>query len=162
MIELVRCDDRLIHGQCIVRVLGDFGIQRIIGVDDFTATNPVLKRIYGMAVPPQVEGGIFTTEEAVEQVRQHIDSRDRTLLLFKSPLAALTLFQKVEGLPRHLNVGPMSSRKNARKATMYAYLTDEEIEALDALTELGVRVYFNQTSDQRTEEWSRIKAALKV
>jgi len=37
MIKLVRCDDRMIHGQCIVRVIGDFQIERIIGVDNFTA-----------------------------------------------------------------------------------------------------------------------------
>ena len=27
MIKLVRCDDRMIHGQCIVRILADFAIE---------------------------------------------------------------------------------------------------------------------------------------
>ena len=162
MIELIRCDDRMIHGQCIVRVLGDFSIERIIGVDDFTASNPVLKKIYGMAVPPQIRGDIFTTAEAAEQIRQHLQSSERTLVLTKTPHTALTLFHLVEDLPKALNIGPMSSRKNTKKATMYAYLTETEIEAIDAMSDMGVRVYFNQTRDQRTEEWIRVKASMKV
>jgi len=55
----------------------------------------------------------------------------------------------------------MSSRKNSKKATMYAYLTAEEITALDQLSDSGVRVYFNQVIDQKSEEWSDIKSKLK-
>lgn len=162
MIELIRCDDRMIHGQCIVRILSDFGIERIIGVDDFTAANPVLKKIYGMAVPPQIHGDIFTTAEAAEQIRQYLNSAEKTLVLTKTPQTALTLFQLLDGLPKALNIGPMSSRPNTKKATLYAYLTDADIEAIEAMAGLGVHVYFNQTKDQRTEEWTRVKASMRI
>lgn len=39
-ITVLRCDDRLIHGQCIVKVLNDYKIDYIILVDAFTASNP--------------------------------------------------------------------------------------------------------------------------
>ena len=43
MISLVRCDDRLIHGQCMTVIVKAYDIQEIIVVDQFTATNAVLE-----------------------------------------------------------------------------------------------------------------------
>ena len=161
MIKLVRSDDRMIHGQCIVRILGDFKIKRIIGVDDFTANNAMLKKIYQMAIPPQITSGIYTTEEAAAEITLHISDNENTLVLVKNPLTALALFRAVADLPKALNIGPLSSRKNTRKATMYAYLSDEEITALDEMAGMGIRVYFNQINDQNTEEWENVKARIK-
>ena len=161
MIKLVRCDDRMIHGQCIVRVLSDFNIKCIIGVDDFTAGNAVLKNIYKMAIPPQIKGGIYSTKEAISEIPQYCAGTENTLVLVKNPQTALTLFQALDGIPKELNVGPMSSRKNAKKATMYAYLTEEEVMALNEMAGMGIRVYFNQTIDQKTEEWESLRASIK-
>ena len=157
----MRCDDRMIHGQCIVRVLKDFRIERIIGVDNFTAGNAALKSIYKMAMPPQTTGGIYTEEEAIHEIEEHITSGENTLLLVKAPRTALNLFRELDGIPRELNIGPMSSRKNTGKATMYAYLSDEEIADIDEMSAMGVRVYFNQTIDQKTEEWEKVKSRMK-
>jgi len=151
----------MIHGQCIVRVLKDFKIERIIGVDNFTAGNAVLKSIYKMAMPPQTAGGIYTEEEAIHEIREHITSGESTLLLVKAPQTALNLFRELDGIPRELNIGPMSSRKNTQKATMYAYLSGDEIAAIEEMSLMGVRVYFNQTVDQKTEEWEKVKSRVK-
>jgi hypothetical protein len=43
---------------------------------------------------------------------------------------------------------------------MYAYLTKEEIGAIDEMASMGIRVYFNQTIDQKTEEWANVKSRL--
>ncbi len=161
MIKLIRCDDRMIHGQCIVRVIGDFKINRIIGVDDFTAGNDLLKNIYKLAMPPEVSGDVFTTRQAIEEIRKQLESSDQTLVLFKNPLSAVVAFQEITTLPKEFNIGPMSNRKDTKKATMYAYLNDEEITALNTLSDLGVRVYFNQVIDQKTEEWSDIRKNLR-
>ena len=64
-------------------------------------------------------------------------------------------------MPKELNIGPMSSRKNTKKATMYAYLTDEESAALDEMARMGIRVYFNQILEQKTEEWENVKTNMK-
>jgi len=151
----------MIHGQCIVRVLGDFKIERVIGVDDFTAGNAVLKRIYEMALPPHISGGVHTTSDALCLIGESISDNKNTLVLVKNPQTAHALYKESEALPKELNIGPMSSRKGAVKATMYAYLTDEEVSAVDEMTAMGVRVYFNQTIDQKTDEWTNLKASMK-
>ena len=58
MICLVRCDDRLIHGQCMTVIVKAYDIQEIIVVDEFTATNAILKTVFKTAVPPSMKADI--------------------------------------------------------------------------------------------------------
>ena len=41
MIVLARCDDRLIHGQCMTVIVQEYDIRSIIIVDNETAENPI-------------------------------------------------------------------------------------------------------------------------
>ena len=45
-VSLVRCDDRLIHGQVIVRVLKTFSITKIVVVDESIGSDAVMTNIY--------------------------------------------------------------------------------------------------------------------
>lgn len=67
-IVLLRCDDRLIHGQCIVRVLNDYKVDQIILVDAFTAANPIMENVYKMSVPSTVKLSLVdpASGEAIE------------------------------------------------------------------------------------------------
>ena len=60
----VRVDDRLIHGQTIVAWAPTLGIQEIVGVDDVSAKNAMLKSIMTMSVPKTYKTHIVTTDEA--------------------------------------------------------------------------------------------------
>ena len=62
----VRVDDRLIHGQTVVAWAPTLHIGEIIGVDDVSAANPMLKSILTMGVPKQYITHIVTTAEAME------------------------------------------------------------------------------------------------
>ena len=157
MITLIRCDDRLIHGQCIVRVLGDFNIEKIVIVDDFTASNQVLKNIFLLAVPPQAKAVIFSIEEVIPNLSQFIENDENVLLLMRSPTVALELFKSQPNLKNELNIGPISYRPDTKKVTTYAYLSKEEVDAVNQIVERRIRVYFNQTIDQKVIEFNEVK-----
>lgn len=158
MIKLIRCDDRLIHGQCMVRVINDFEIRRILIIDDFTASNPVLKSVFTSAVPPTVKAEVLSTAEAKEAVEAHLGDSENTLLLMRSPQVALRLFDEVPQLEKQLDIGPMSNRPKTTKVTEYAYLLPDEAAAIKALDAEGIRVYFNQVINQKTVEWKDVAA----
>ncbi|HAF61691.1 MAG TPA: PTS mannose/fructose/sorbose transporter subunit IIB [Anaerolineaceae bacterium] len=161
MITLIRVDDRLIHGQCIVRVLADFKIEKIVIVDDFTASNPVLKNVFLLATPPQAKSVIFSVEETKPNLLQFIENNENVLLLMRSPTVALELFKSHPQLKMELNIGPISYRPDTIKVTSYTYLSTEEIEAVNEIAERRVRVYFNQTIDQKIIEWNEVKNLLR-
>ena len=77
-ITVLRCDDRLIHGQCIVKVLNDYKIDYIILVDAFTASNPVMSNIYKMSVPPNVHLDVASAQSAIALIEQAEESSERT------------------------------------------------------------------------------------
>ena len=87
-ITVLRCDDRLIHGQCIVKVLNDYKIDYIILVDAFTASNPVMSNIYKMSVPPNVHLDVASAQSAIALIEQAEKSSERTLVLVKDRFGA--------------------------------------------------------------------------
>lgn len=158
-IALLRCDDRLIHGQCIVRVLRDYKIDHIILVDAFTAANPVMKSVYQMSVPSSVKISLMdpTAAETVGLIETASRDGSTTLVLVKDPVVALDLARKTVALPRALDIGPMSNRAGTRKATFFSFLLPAEEAACDGLAELGVRVYFQQVPGEKEIEWAEVK-----
>ena len=158
-ITLLRCDDRLIHGQCIVRVLNDYKVDRIILVDAFTAANPIMKNVYKMSVPASVKLLLVdpASEEAIELIGQAANDGSTTLVLVKDPIVALDLQKRTDALPKALDIGPMSNRGGTRKATYFSFLLPTEEEACDGLSELGVRVYFQQVPGEKEIEWSEVR-----
>ncbi len=160
MICLIRCDDRLIHGQCIFRVLNDYKVRRILLIDDMTASNPTLRNIYVLAAPPGVKTEVLTTQGAVEKITGAIKDDVSTLILFKHPGVALELYSGIDDLKKELNIGPMSNRSGTKKVTMFSHLTSEEIRDLEKLHEFGVRVYFQQVNDEKATEWKDVRKEL--
>lgn len=156
-IRILRCDDRLIHGQCIVKVLNDYKVEHIILVDAFTASNPVMCNIYKMSVPPSVHLDVYDAKGAVSAIEEAAAAAETTLVLVKDPIIAIELQQNTDKLPKELNIGPMSNRNDTKKKTYFSFLLEKECEACEKLMELGVRVYFQQVPGEKEIEWDEVK-----
>ena len=161
MINLVRCDDRLIHGQCMTKIVQHFFIKEIIVVDDFTANNSIMKLVFEKAVPPSMKARVYTIDNCIEKIREAINNETPTLILFKSPLVAKELYAKLEKLPKSLMVGPISKKTGGKEANFGTYLTKEEVEAVEHLVvEKKVDVYFQILPDQKRFGWDDVKVKL--
>ena len=147
----------MIYCECIVRVIQDGNIGRIILVDDFTAGTPVMANIYKMAVPPTVKIDVVSTADGPSVIERYADQKESVLVLVKDPCVALKLQKATDKLPKELNIGPMSNRNNTKKATFYSYLLPEEAEACRELTAMGIRVFFRQVPDEKEIEWTEVK-----
>ena len=79
------------------------------------------------------------------------------MVLVKDPIIALELQKNCTVLPKALNIGPMSNRRETIKATYFSFLLNSEREACDTLSEMGVRVYFQQVPGEKEIEWNDAK-----
>lgn len=156
-VSLVRCDDRLIHGQVIVRVLKTFSITKIVVVDESIGSDAVMTNIYRMSVPPGVELQTTKLSQAKEKIEQAIAASSNALILCRTPQVALGLFKNYPGLKKEFNIGPMSNRKGSIKATVFAYLLPEEVQDIEKIESMGIRVYFRQVADQDEVGWEQVK-----
>ena len=158
-IVLLRCDDRLIHGQCIVRVLNDYKVDQIILVDAFTAANPIMENVYKMSVPSTVKLSLVdpASGEAIELIERASADESSTLVLVKDPVVVLDLQKRTDSLPKSLDIGPMSNRAGTRKVTYFSFLLQAEEQACEGLSDFGVRVFFQQVPGEKAVEWSEVK-----
>ena len=157
MICLVRCDDRLIHGQCMTVIVKAYDIQEIIVVDEFTATNAILKTVFKTAVPPSMKADVFTVPNAIPKIQEALGNEVRTMVLMKSPVVYVELLKAMEELPKELNVGPMTKRKGSVSVHPAINLIAEEGEAVKEAVSMGAHVFFSQVPEQGRIEWDEVK-----
>lgn len=157
MIVLVRCDDRLIHGQCMTVIVKEYDIKEIIVVDNFTATNAVLKTVFRSAVPSTMKADVFTVTDSIPKIKEALTNDVRTMVLMKSPLVYVELLKAMDDLPKELNVGPMTNRKGSTSITPAINLMPDEAEAVKEAVGMGAHVYFRQVPEQPLVEWEQVK-----
>ena len=156
MIKLIRCDERLIHGQCMQFIVSDYSIKKIIVVDDITANNPILKSIFTSAAPKSIDVQVYSTSDSITDIKESLVDETSTLLLMKNPRTFVKLIEEVEDLPKQLNIGPQMA-KNGIKCVDYSTLHPEDFEACKQLTESGIRIYFNAIgASGTTVEWNTL------
>ncbi len=158
---IVRVDDRLIHGQTIVSWCPTLGIQEIIGIDNESAQNPLLKSIMTMGVPKQYKTHIVTIEEAAALLRE--DSGLKRLVIVKYP-SQLMAFQEFNESIEWIILGNMAKRSDTvhqlTGATGIFYLSDQDVEDIDTLTKQGFKVEFQQLPNTTKVSWETFKKSI--
>lgn len=162
MINLVRCDDRLIHGQCMTRIVQHYFIKEILVVDEFTATNPIMKMVFEKVVPPSMKAYVFTVQQSISKILEAMTNEVGTLILFRSPLVYKNLLEMIPDLPKIVNIGPVAKRNGSQEVNTGTYLTSEDFQVLDWLNQHGVELFFQVVPDQKKFGWEEAKKKYKL
>lgn len=166
MIKLIRCDERLIHGQTMQYVIPENQIEIVYIIDDIIAKNKILSTIYTKAVGSNIQCKVCSQNEFKEISRDVIHAEKTTLLIMKYPRIANELFKNVEDLPKELNIGAQIGATTGEKTIKipgadYAILRAIDAEAVKEMDSNGIRIYFNAAgSISSTVEYSSVKKNL--
>ena len=144
MIVFIRCDDRLIHGQCQTKIIPLNKITRVIGVDDAPAANPMLKRIFEMAAPQGVKVTVHSVADALTPIRKCMINDKRTLLITRRPSTLLKIYKAIPDLMKTINVANMPTEKDGFWVRRDIWVNEEELAALKELDALGATIQFQQ------------------
>ncbi len=144
MIVFIRCDDRLIHGQCQTKIIPLNKITRVIGVDDATAANPMLKRIFEMAAPQGVKVTVHSVADALTPIRKCMINDKRTLIITRRPSTLLKIYKAIPDLMKTINVANMPKEKDGFWVRRDIWVNEEELAALKELDALGATIQFQQ------------------
>ena len=143
MIVFIRCDDRLIHGQCQTKIIPLNKITRVIGVDD-AAANPMLKRIFEMAAPQGVKVTVHSVADALTPIRKCMINDKRTLIITRRPSTLLKIYKAIPDLMKTINVANMPKEKDGFWVRRDIWVNEEELAALKELDALGATIQFQQ------------------
>ncbi|MGH7738544.1 MAG: PTS system mannose/fructose/N-acetylgalactosamine-transporter subunit IIB [bacterium] len=136
-IQLIRIDDRLIHGQVVVGWSKSLNIQRLVVVNDAIAKNTMQRTLMEMAVPSNLRVSFFTVDEAVAAAAG--PERERALVLFSTPADLLTYVEK-GGVVLSVNIGGLHFTEGRRQVCKVVCVTAQDVEAFRKLRARGVEL----------------------
>jgi mannose/fructose/N-acetylgalactosamine-specific phosphotransferase system component IIB len=137
-IVLHRIDDRLIHGQVVVGWGQPLDIGFIVLVDDEVASSSWEQDLYRMGVPPEMELYFHDVVGAVQNLATY-RADPRPGMLLTGDIA--TMRHLVDGTDiREVNVGGIHHRAGRLRHLRYVFLSPEEAEQLQELSDAGVAV----------------------
>jgi PTS system mannose-specific IIB component/fructoselysine and glucoselysine-specific PTS system IIB component len=132
-IVLCRIDDRLIHGQVVIGWGRAMGIELIVLVDDQVAASEWEQELYRMAVAPEIDVRFVTVTDAATHMAGWQTNGKRVLVLTGDLETMATLRGSNPDVVQRINLGGVHHRPGRRERLPFLYLTDQELQALQAL-----------------------------
>ncbi len=159
-IQLIRIDDRLIHGQVVVGWVKALDIQRLAVVNDAIAKNTMQKTLMEMAVPAGLKVSFYTVEEAVAACGSAVE-KSRCLLLFSNPVDVVA-YQDRGGALASVNVGGLHFGEGKKQVCKTVCVNPEDIEAFKTLKSRGVELEIRAVPGDLREHLDKYLPELKT
>lgn len=138
-IELLRIDDRLIHGQVVEGWLPRLKADLVAVVSDAAAADPIQTSLMKMALPPGVGLSVLRVADAPAALSAPQAAARRILILVPGPEEALALLEGGVAVDR-VNVGGLHFTVGKVQLGRALFLSEKDKSALRAIAARGVRL----------------------
>lgn len=161
MINLVRLDERLIHGQIATTWSKYTGVTHIVVADDEAAENSVIKKSLLMAAPGNLKTVIKSTKDAIDLLNDPRCESMRILVLVKTPDTLVKLLEGVKGISQVNigNYGRSASNMDHQIRKAYGknfYFSEEERAVFKRIDELTECAYYQTMPEETAIELKKI------
>ncbi len=156
MIQAIRIDDRLIHGQVAYSWKAFYNYQAIVIADDGVSKDELRKSILKMGVPNGVKLAIRPTNEAIELLNDIRLKNTKVFVIVSSPETAFELISGLNEKPV-LNLGGMMKKDGAKEFSKAVFLDDSDISFLDKVHELGIEIDIRQTPNESKQDYMDLR-----
>ncbi len=138
-VELVRIDDRLVHGQIIKGWIKHLKPTQITVVSDNLVNNDVRRTVIKLTLPSEVKLEMLSIDQIARRGDLAKANAEREIILFASPADVLCAVR--QGLQvTKLNFGGMHHFNGDRQLTENICLTREDINSLKQLLACGIAI----------------------
>ena len=137
-ISFLRIDDRMIHGQTVTRWSVEYPCDGLIAVNDRAANTQALKK----------------------KCQKVLDSNDQYFLITKDPIQMKKILVDDGFVPSDVKkviIGPCNDRPGAVKLGNNQSITQEEAEAIEAITKAGYEVEFALVKEASIGTWDKFR-----
>jgi mannose/fructose/N-acetylgalactosamine-specific phosphotransferase system component IIB len=136
-VELLRVDDRLVHGQVVEGWLKALRINHIVVASDAVEADETQKALYMLAVPHGVKLSCMSVVAAAQAWKTGIWKDDKVLILIATPQDVLRMLQN--GAPiKSVNVGGMHFREGRVQVLKAVSLDEQDVAVLQELAQARV------------------------
>lgn len=153
-IELVRIDNRLIHGQVATQWCGSIGANLILVANDEVANNTLRQNLMDMAAPGYASTRYWTIEKTISTIHKASD-RQKIFLVCDNPQDVLKLVEG--GVPiKKVNIGNMHMSEGKRQVATTVAVDDSDVAAFRKLQELGVELEIRRVPSESAEDIEKL------
>lgn len=129
MVELLRVDDRLLHGQVATTWTNAVAPEAILIANDEAATNEMSKLALKMAKPAGVKLAIKTVQGGIDLLNNPKSENIKIFVIVRTIRDALMLVQHTKQIKK-VNIGGVKKKEGGKMIAAGMFLTEEEIEDL--------------------------------
>lgn len=157
MIQLIRIDDRLLHGQVAYSWRSALDYEAIIIANDSAAQDDIRKSALKMATPPGVRLAVRSVEGAAE-LAQHPKLKDlKVFVICANPKDVYRFLELVDEKPA-VNLGGIQAAEGKTMFARAVYLNEEDVEYLDKLSQNGVSIETRQTPSESIQNYDALRS----
>lgn len=161
MIQLVRIDDRLLHGQVAYSWKAHLGYQAIVIANDEAAGDNFRKQALKMAAPAGTQVTTRTVESAIQLLHNPKLENVKVLVVVGNPKDALAIVRSCEEYPT-VNLGGMMNGEGRKEFAKAVYVREEDVKALDEMQDLGVVIETQQLPTEPVQKYETLRARYEV
>lgn len=143
MIQLLRIDDRLIHGQVACYWVNATNADTLLIANDKHATNAMLRMSLTVGKPAGCKMEVLTLEKALLYLNDSAYAKRKILLIVGSCQDALTLCQSCPEI-KDVDLGGLRFSEGRTSISNQVFLTREDMDCLDQIKTLGKPVYIQE------------------
>ncbi|MEA5001108.1 MAG: PTS sugar transporter subunit IIB [Endomicrobiaceae bacterium] len=158
-IEIVRIDDRLIHGQIVQGWLKTIHITAILVVSDEVAGDQMQQVLLSMAVPSSVKLSIKNIKDASCELANDVYEEEKLMILFSNPQDVVRMIES--GIKfNSINVGGMHFAHGKKQLLSNLSVDANDVKSFLTLISEGIELEsralpqddrYNVTEDINTE-----------
>lgn len=160
MIDLLRLDERLIHGQVATGWAKTLPSDTLLVVDDESANDPFLTKTLYMAAPAQMKTFVMTNEKALEVLNDPRCATRHIFVVVRTLDTLLNIAQNAKDVKevQVSNYGRMVPNKGGERKdyTGHLFLNQEEAEKLRKVLDTGLPCFMQMTPSSPKSELKTI------
>lgn len=140
MIEMLRVDHRLLHGQVAFSWTSTLGADCILIANDTAATNELKKTAMRLAKPNGVKLVIKTVPDSIKALNKGVTDKYKLFIVVSNINDAKEIVENYQGV-KSINIGGTSPADDKTNITKTIAVTSKEKKVMRKLINNGVDIY---------------------
>ena len=150
--DLIRVDDRLVHGQILLKWMKVLEVKRVVVLSDDLNMDPIMKAILAKTVPPEIQLSIWGVEAGIEKIYAE---NGKALILLQDIHSLFILFENGIQL-KQVSISRLPCEAGKEKICEHMFVSKEERRELGVLLNHGVEIKIQMVPDSEAIKLSNI------
>lgn len=156
MIQKLRIDDRLLHGQVAFSWKSSLGYNAIVIASNEAANDELRKATIKMCCPDGVKLATRTIENAAKLLLNPKLDNMKVFVICPNPKSAYELLSQIKEKPV-VNLGGMQSGEGKKMFSKAVYVNEEDLIYLDKINEQGYKIEVQEVPSTALHDFQTLR-----